>query len=246
MKSRILMASRILKPLSIGVALLTIAPLTRAMTPQQEAVLFAALSGGGIPPTPPTSNDTQYYGLYVGVVTVTGAAPTQNTARCAPFLAFGGVAQHVDQLGMTVTTLGTGPIAVALYTDAKDATSGRHQPQTLLASGSFTVTGTGAVTAAMGTNAVGVPLAAGLNWACMNDGAAADAVRYSTVAATSNFIANLIGSSTAANITSNVANISSLTTAQTSGTWPSFVGVTFADSAGSLMPLLSARVASVP
>ena len=192
----------------------------------------------------PASNDAQYISLFPTVATTGVASPTQNNARCAAFVAQ--EAEHVDQLSMTVTTLGTGPLNVALYSDAIDTTTHRHQPQAAIGSGSFVVTAAATVQAAIGTNGVGVPLSAGINWACINDTNAADAVRFTAMSGTSTFEANLIGSNSAANVTSASANLSSLLIGQTAGTWPSFVGSTFSDSAGVAMPLLGARIASVP
>ena len=203
------------------------------------------INGNPLPfETSPASNDAQYISLFPTTATTSAAAPSQNVARCAAFTS--PVAEHVDQLSLTVTTLGTGPLNVSLYSDAIDATTNRHQPQAAVGSGSFVVTSAATVQAAIGTNGVGVPLSAGINWACINDTNAADAVRLVVMAGTSTYEANLIGSSTPANVTSVNANISSLVIGQTAGTWPSYVGATFTDSAGVAMPLLSARVASVP
>ena len=203
------------------------------------------INGNPLPfETSPASNDAQYISLFPTTATTSAAAPSQNVARCAAFTS--PVAEHVDQLSLTVTTLGTGPLNVSLYSDAIDATTQRHQPQAAVGSGSFVVTSAATVQAAIGTNGVGVPLSAGINWACINDTNAADAVRLVVMAGTSTYEANLIGSSTPANVTSVNANISSLVIGQTAGTWPSYVGATFTDSAGVAMPLLSARVASVP
>lgn len=205
------------------------------------------INGNSIPASvTPSNGGAQYYGLFTGTVTISAAAPSQNIARCAPFETPGGLAQHLDQLAMTVSTLGTGPLAVALYSDAIDATTHRHQPQAPLWSGSFTVTAAATVTVAVGTPGVGVAVPAGLDWVCTDDGVASDAVRFPTFAGSSPFVANLIGSSAPASLTSSAANISSLIISETSGTWPSFAGATFADSAGALVPLLAARVASVP
>jgi hypothetical protein len=193
-----------------------------------------------------------FYPLWPGITPfLLAGAPNQNTARCAPF--YWPTVSHVDQVAMQVVTLGTGPINVALYTDAIDATSHKHQPQNLIAnsSGSFTVTGTGPQTSAMGTGGVGIPLPQGLSWACINDGTASDAVRWGGIALNSTPIPGLIGSATPLNVVSSNGAVGSLLTTTgtvTAGTWPSFVGTTFTEvtSASGAMPILALRVATQP
>ncbi len=200
-----------------------------------------------LPVWSPSAADNMFYFLWPGAGGATGAAaPSQNTAACTPFLAPGGISQHIDQLAINVTTLGAGPLNVALYTDGIDGTTNRHQPQTLISSSSFTVTGTGQPTAAMGSNGVGVPIAAGLSWVCINDTNSGDAVRFNTVAANATVIAQMIGSTSAANETGTSTFVTNLLVSETAGTWPSFAGVSFTENTTARMPMMAARVASVP
>lgn len=202
------------------------------------------------PPISPATTQTQVIALVDTVVALSSVAPSQNFTRCSPFKV--PVPQHWDELLMGVTTLGTGPITVALYTDAIDSTSHRHQPQALIASssGSFTVTGTGLITSAMGVSGTGIPIPAGLNWACTNDAAAADAVRYDAIGPTSTYFMNLLGAVQTVAVasllgTSQIVSLRSNSTI-TSGTWNSAVGVTFLDDAQANPVNLGARIASVP
>lgn len=200
-----------------------------------------------LPPLPATGNGTQIYPLWgPGVIPGAGAlAPVQNTARCAPFF----VAQpmHWDELLLSVTTLGTGPLPVALYTDAIDATTKKHQPQTPFSSTSlaFTVTGTGNVNVPLGSAGVGISIPIGLNWICTNETTATDAVRIPTVAATSTLFTSLIGVTTL-NGADSTSQITAWTISETSGTWPSFVGSAFTESGSVITLMMSYRVASAP
>ncbi len=213
-----------------------------------SGVAIAVLGASAQPVTTPTHDDAQYYNLFpYGVGAADTQAPSQNVARCTPFLAPGGVASHIDQVAMTVSTLGTGPLYYAFYTDAIDATTNRHQPQTFItnSSGSFTVTSAATVTGAVGQGGTGVAIPVGLNWFCTNDSNSNDAVRFISFPVNNTSVAGLIGSSTAANVVS-TGNITSIITSETAGTWPSFVGVTFTDSTTGTVPLIAARIASAP
>ena len=198
------------------------------------------------PPLPSTGNDTQLYPLWTGITPTVGSiAPTQNVAHCAPFVI--NQPMHLDQLLMDVTTLGTGPIAVALYTDAIDATKKVHQPQTLESSSSlsFIVTTATTVSVSLGSAGTGIPIPAGMNWVCTNDATATDAVRYELYPINSTVISSLIGSATAANVLSGT-QVSALGISETSGTWPSFVGSTFSDQTAGQTIMMAYRVASAP
>lgn len=213
-----------------------------------------ALADGYTPPTTPlppalVGNDTQYYTIGAYSAAVGSIAPTQNSARCTPFYAPS--AFHADQAVVTVSTLGTGPINFALYTDAVDATTHRHQPQTLITNPNvtFAVTGTGQVAAALGTGGVGVAVPQGLNWACVNDTNSADAVRLDVINSLGSSLANMIGSTSTVTSSSNTL-LTSLTAAETAGTtttnWPSLAGVTFSDSGVNSVPVIALRLATVP
>ena len=195
---------------------------------------------------PATANDTQIYAMWPGVNVVAGTvAPAQSFARCAPFTVY--PAQHWDELLMDVTTLGTGPLTVALYSDAIDPTTKKHQPESPISSGSgsFTVTGIGVVTVALGTAGTGIPIPAGLNWLCTNDATNSDAVRFFALPSNAAIASALVGAAIAADVLSST-QISSLVVAETSGTWPSFVGTTFTENTGASIPFIGYRPASVP
>ena len=197
------------------------------------------------PPLPSTGNDTQIYPLW-NTATANGAlAPSQNSARCSPF--FNSQAMHWDQLFITVQTLGTGPLTVALYTDAIDATTKKHQPQTLQSASnlSFTVTSAATVSVSLGAAGTGIPIPAGINWVCVNDTTSTDLVRTLDISSASAVISTLIGSTTNTSAIGPTF-ITSLTIAQTSGTWPSFAGSTFVESTAQDMPMMAYRVASAP
>lgn len=207
---------------------------------------------GGYPSIAPTHNDEQWYQLFPDA-TAGGAAssPSTNAARCAPFLGPGGSASHVDALGVDVSAAGVGPVFLALYTDAIDATTHRHQPQSLIAAAnsSLTVTAVGAFSVGIGDAGTGVPISGGLNWVCVNDPSSESALKFYAYSASYTGIAALIGSSTLLNTVSN-ANITSLTVSNTCSSgvcsWPSYSGTPFADSTTADMPLVAARIASVP
>ena len=201
---------------------------------------------GVTPPPPSTGNDTQIYSLWPNAISANGAiSQGQNIARCAPFLVQ--QPQHWDELLLTIITLGTGPLNVALYTDAIDATSKKHQPQTLESSSSlsFTVTSAATVSVALGTAGTGIAIPVGLNWVCTNDTNSGDVVRTVVYASGSSTIAGLIGSTTASNAIG-VGFISGVQTAETAGTWPSFVGVAFTDTATQGTAFIGYRPASAP
>jgi hypothetical protein len=208
----------------------------------------SGISSAGIaPPLPSTANDTQLYPLWPGITVVAGTvAPTQNTARCSPFIL--GVPEHWDELLIDIATLGTGPIAVALYTDAIDTNTGKHQPQSLESSSSlaFTVTAAGVSTVALGAAGTGIAVPAGMNWICTNDANSADAVRATIFPASSSLISAMMGSVSGQNILS-LSQVNALTRTQTSGTWPSsFAGNTWSESATGATILTGYRVASAP
>lgn len=215
------------------------------------ALAQQAISQPAPPAMPPAliGNDTQYYTLGAYSTAVGSIALGQNSARCSPFYA--PYAFHADQAGVTVTTLGTGPLNFALYTDAIDATTHRHQPQTLITNPNvtFVVTSTGNITTALGTGGVGVAVPQGLNWACVNDTNAADAVRFDVVNSLASSLANLIGSNAQATATTNALFVS-MTATETAGTtttnWPSLAGVTFTDNASNSFPVFALRVATAP
>lgn len=213
----------------------------------QDAGAACGSGGGGIAPPPASvTNKNQLYPMWGGITTAAGgAAPTQNTARCTPFIT---PAQHWDELIVDVTTLGTGPLAFALYTDAIDATTGIHQPQTPITggNGSWTVTGAGVLTAALGTAGTGIAIPLGMSWFCYNDTNSADVVRFNTWAAASPVLfASLVGITSPGNPIA-TTQFTSLTTAEASGTWPSFAGVAFVASNVTLVPMIAERVVSVP
>ena len=214
----------------------------------QDSGIVAANVGPA--PVPASGNQTQLYPLWSGVTVTTGAvAPSQNIARCQPFYA--AVAYHADLVEIDNTTGGTGPINFALYTDALDSTSKRHQPQALITNPNVTIPATISFqTAALGVAGTGVAVPQGLNWACINDTTAADAVRWTSIPATSSVISYLVGSTTATNVLSGT-QLMSLTFAVTAGTtgtnWPSFIGTTFTDSTtNGAAPFIALRVVSVP
>lgn len=214
----------------------------------------AAVPGAVSPPAPtypaPIKSGSQWYPIFANVIgAATTVAPSQNTARCAPFWA--PFAYHTDSADIFVTTGGTGPLNFAIYTDAIDATTGKHQPQSPVTAPTvtFTVTGTGAATAALGTAGVGVPIAQGLNWVCTNDTTASDAVRFTAAILTSNYFSALVGA-----VSTNLANssgpLTSLTVSQTAGTsgsnWPSLAGVAMTESSTTSVPTVGLRIATVP
>lgn len=204
-------------------------------------------AGGGLNVPAPIANGTVAYPIFPNTAnTASIAAPAQNAARCTAFN--WPWASHVDKASMTVSTLGTGPLNFALYTDAVDSVTGRHQPQTLITDPSltFTVTAAATVTVNLGTAGVGVPLAKGLNWACINDAATGDAVRYYSLLTTSTAVVALVGATSPALSSANTALMALQATSITAGTWPSFAGVAFNEAGGLSTPNFALELASAP
>jgi hypothetical protein len=221
-------------------------------TGPSQSLLDSGISAASLQPFQGfIANDTMYYPAWPGAtVTASGSNPLQNFARCSPF--YWPIAAHVDQAGMNVSTLGLGPINFALYTDAIDATTHKHQPQALITNPNvtFTVTSVAAVTVALGSAGTGVALAQGLNWVCINDTASADGVRWMGLASTTTVVPGLIGTSTLANAVG-ATQLVALIVAQTAGTtaanWPSFAGVAFSENVISgNTPAFAFRVATQP
>ena len=202
------------------------------------------------PPVALVTTGLQYFEIWPSVsLAATTVAPTQNTARCAPFNVY--AAFHTDQVAMQVSTLGVGPLNFALYTDAVDATTHKHQPQTPITNPNVTlaVSSTGLQSSALGTGGVGVPLAVGLNWACINNTNVTDVVRFIGINSASTGISGLIGI-TSASIAVSGSQLTSLTIAETAGTtitnWPSLVGQTMVESNTTSIPNFALRIATVP
>lgn len=208
-------------------------------------------SAGVVTVPPPITTGTQWYPAFSNSLATTTAAPAQNTARCTPFN--WPFSAHVDKAVISVLTAGTGPLNIALYTSALDSVTGKHQPQTLITDPSLAVavTSVAFVTINLGVAGVGVPLQKGVNWVCVNDAVASDAVRYFGLGTSSIQLSALVGSAGAAFVAGGNQPLSitiAINAGTTTANWPSFVGQTFNDTLSNApsAPNLALEIATVP
>lgn len=226
----------------------TIAPGNFAYV-QCDSTGHLATTGTSLPA--PIASGGQWYPAFANIQTAPiAAAPPANTARCTPFN--WQWTAHVDKASLQVTVVGTGPLNFAIYTDAIDATTNRHQPQTLLTDPSlaFPLTAvSGQVQLALGTPGVGIPLQKGLNWICTNDATASDAARYSAMFGGLTYASGLIGTNNAP-FAATGNPLMALTFAITAGTttanWPSFAGTVFTDANTPPNASIALEIATVP
>ena len=212
-----------------------------------------AAGASGVQPIVPSTTKTQVYNLMsYAVVTVGAAVPTQNAILCTPFISPGGAAAHFDQLYISVTAGGTGPLAVAIYADA--LVSGKHQPGALegASSAGFTLTSIAVPAAALGVSGTGISVAAGLNWICVADASSESALRYNVYPATYPGVSNLVGSATASYTTATIQinhlqSASANWTSTYSATWPSsLTAQAWVEVTSTTFPIMSAEVVSSP
>ena len=108
-----------------------------------------------------------------------------------------------DEFLVNISTLGTGPLTFALYTDAIN--SHKRIPSATISYSpavkvGFTVTSTGLITAALGVSRrQELQSRAGLNWVCSNDTTSGDAVRFTAVSNAYPLFMYLVGGASPAN-----------------------------------------------
>jgi hypothetical protein len=200
-------------------------------------------SGGGVAPV---GGHSLFYPMHPGAITqATGAALSVTLAYCNPFVV--STSQHWNEIASWAQTAGTSNVEFAVYSDAVDLTTHRHQPQTVYSSLTSGPIGNTSTAATIAWTFTSTPFPAGMYWICT---AANDTTFKSMSLASSNtLLAGMMGSTSAQNIIGGASHapVQTLTAAHTFGTWGSFAGVTMAEPNSSpTSPVYAVGVSSVP
>jgi hypothetical protein len=172
-----------------------------------------------------------------GATTVAGAALTVNSIRLMPFVLDRAIT--ISDLGVHITTLdAAGSVQVAIY--AHSHATGRPTGNALAATGSLSAASASSVSGDItGAN---VLLPPGTYWMAVNSNGSTAACK--TISAATLHMAALCGTGSLGNVTSGATtNQTSVSIAQTYGTWPDLTGQTFSTATSTGSALVYMKVA---